>query len=268
MTMKITLSKIHPNPKQPRKVFDQAEIERLAATMKNPKVGQLQAILVEPGPDDTYILVDGERRTRAARLLGWTEIEATIGAETNHNGVERLVKAFVANDNRVGMNPVEKALAYDELLREYGDVRTVCEIVGKSDATVYSHLSLLRLEKPVQDLFARGKIQMSPRTIAAIERLAPEMRTDLATRLAVRGASVSVFLSLCKRYETRSSTTRSKREDFGETPAQAGTQYTALNLVAKKKLRFAHPQAGYSNLHGLRSGRHGLGDDLPGLSAG
>ena len=91
--MKVPVQSVLPNPDQPRTIFDQAELEGLAQSIR--ETGLIQPIVVEQAGDQ-YILVDGERRWRAHQLAGLTEIEVVVKPSTNHNGAERLTRALVA----------------------------------------------------------------------------------------------------------------------------------------------------------------------------
>jgi ParB family chromosome partitioning protein len=151
--MKIEIKKIVPNPRQPRKRFDKVALAELATSMNNPSVGQLHPILVEKGTgehDGLFIIVDGERRWRAAQINQWTSIDANVREATNHNGRDRLIHAFVSNEQRADMSPMERARAYEAILADLGgDVAEVSKFVGKSNATIYSHLDLLKFEPEV-----------------------------------------------------------------------------------------------------------------------
>ena len=109
--MNIPISKIHPNPDQPRRYFDQAELEAMAATMR--EHGVLQAITVYE-VEDEYILEDGERRWRAAHLAGLTEIPAEI-LPPKPGGYDTLVRATIANIQRARLMPSEEGRAFERL---------------------------------------------------------------------------------------------------------------------------------------------------------
>jgi ParB family chromosome partitioning protein len=106
----ILISRVLPNPEQPRRRFDPGSLRELADSIK--VNGLIQPIVVEDAGDGSYILIDGERRLRACKLINRTEIEAFINPPSNHNGEERLRKALVANIQRTDLNPIEEAQAY------------------------------------------------------------------------------------------------------------------------------------------------------------
>ena len=232
--MKINILKIKPNPRQPRTRFDKGEMAELVLSMGNPEVGMLHPILVERGLGELegmFTLVDGERRWRAAKQLGWQEIEANVREATNHNGRDLLIHAFVSNEQRSDMNAMERARGYKAMLDALGSVHEVSQYIGKSEPTIYSHLKLLEFEPEVQKLFERGAIVLSPGVIAALNRLDKESRVLVATKAAVRGASEAVFLQLCKRQETARIPLRHVRKVIEASPLEKGKHFNALNLV-------------------------------------
>lgn len=232
--MKIEIKKIIPNPQQPRSRFDQEQLDELAASMANPAVGLVQPIVVEPGDDDQFVLVDGERRLRAAKMLDWTHIEAVVRDRSNHNGTERLIQAFVAKEQRSDMNAMERARAYGTMIQALGSVAEVSRYTGKSNATIYSYLALLDLEAQIQALFERGALIVSPRVISALKRLEPSKRVPVAVSAASRGVSEAVFLAMCKRVEAKPVQRRQPRESAAA--LAPGEHFDALKLVGSKFL--------------------------------
>ncbi len=152
--IEIPLSQIEPNPDQPRREFDQAGIEELAASIR--EHGVLQPVLVEPLPDGRYRLVAGERRWRAAKIAGLTAIPAIVRPVSDE---ERLELALVENVQREDINVVEQAMAYQQLIDRFGLTQEeLARRVGKSRAAVANTLRLLSLEDEVLDGLRAGKI--------------------------------------------------------------------------------------------------------------
>ncbi len=226
--MLIDVRKIAPNPQQPRTRFRQDELDELARSMQS--TGLIQPIVVEAGTAGGFTLVDGERRWRAASQLGWEEIDAVI-REPSKNEIERLVSAFVANEQRADMNPMERCKAYREMLQAMGTVQEVARVTGKSTSTIYSYMGLLELEPAVQKYFERGALTLSPAVLAALKRLGPEKQVQAAAIAATRGASESNFLRICERY-SQPTLKRTTRLPEPEPKAVApGAHFDALNLV-------------------------------------
>jgi ParB family chromosome partitioning protein len=156
MVQKIPLGKIIPNRRQPRANFDDAALAELAESIKQD--GLLQPISVLKLPNsDRYELIAGERRTRAARLAGLSEIDAIIKKELNDE--QMLGLSLIENMQREGLNAVEAALAYRQLMEEFGASQAdVSRIVGKSRAAVSNTLRLLELDEDIRQGIKSGLI--------------------------------------------------------------------------------------------------------------
>lgn len=181
--MNIPIKKIRPNPRQPRTIFDQAELEGLAQSIR--ENGLIQPIVVEQD-GEWYTLVAGERRWRAAKIAGLTEVEATVRPRSNHRGTQRLAHALIENVQRSAMGPVDEGRAYRELVDELGTADAVAKKVGVSIATVSGRLSLLELSPVVQDLFNRKRLPFDLQIIAVFKRLTAEQQERLASMAVTR----------------------------------------------------------------------------------
>lgn len=152
----LPLDRVAPNPTQPRRRFDEASLETLAASIR--EVGLLQPIVVRP-PDDAgmYTLVAGERRCRAARMAGLSEVPAIVredgGEATN------LTEALIENVQREDLGPLEEAAGYQQLLEDFGWTHEeIAARVGKSRPSVTNTIRLLQLPPPIQGLLERGEL--------------------------------------------------------------------------------------------------------------
>ena len=149
----VQLDSIRPNPQQPRTQFDDGELSSLAASIRS--VGVLQPVVLHQDGDE-YVLVAGERRCRAARLAGLTEIPAIIREGDDESS---LTEALIENVQRAELTPLEEAAAYDQLLTKYGMTHeAIGEAVGKSRSAVTNTLRLLQLPGPIQAMLAEGKL--------------------------------------------------------------------------------------------------------------
>lgn len=152
----VPLDRIAPNPSQPRRNFEESGLEALAASIR--EVGILQPVVIRPaGESGEYTLVAGERRCRAARLAGLTEIPALIrgveGEDTN------LTEALIENVQREDLGPLEEAAGYRQLMEDFGLTHEeVASRVGKSRPSVTNSVRLLQLPAPVQGLLERGEL--------------------------------------------------------------------------------------------------------------
>jgi len=186
--MNIPLDHIIPNPDQPRKSFNQTEIENLAQSIR--QYGILQPILVEEAADGMYILHDGERRTRAARLAGLLDIPAQILPSKNgRSSQERLMHALIANLQRCDLNPIEEARAFNQMkIKDNLTVRQLSIQTGISEMRIGNSLQLLKLDRPIQDLIECGQFTHLSNLIKLILDIPDDAaRVDLCKKLAARG---------------------------------------------------------------------------------
>lgn len=153
-SVKVKLIDIEPNREQPRKVFDEKALGELADSIA--QHGVLQPLLVRPMMDGGYQLVAGERRWRASRMAGLTEVPVVIKELTDSQVAEI---ALVENLQRENLNPLEEARGYKELSDKYGYTQEeVATIVGKSRSAVANSLRLLGLADGVLDLLNKGEL--------------------------------------------------------------------------------------------------------------
>lgn len=151
----LRIDKIQSNPHQPREHFDPTTLGELTASIR--KSGVVQPILVRP-KDGEYEIVCGERRFRAAKEAGLLSIPAVVRAM---NDEEALRCSIVENVQRSDLNPIEEALAYQRLLKEFQMTQeNIAEVVGKDRSTVANTLRLLTLPKRIQDELIRGRLTM------------------------------------------------------------------------------------------------------------
>jgi ParB family chromosome partitioning protein len=143
-----------PNPRQPRRHFDQEGLRALALSLG--EQGVLQPILVRPKPGGTYELIAGERRLRAAQMAGLTEIPALI---RSHDDAQAVEIALIENMAREDLNPVEEARACAALVEELGLTREEVGIkVGRSRVAISNLLRLLDLPEEALGLLERGTL--------------------------------------------------------------------------------------------------------------
>jgi len=145
---------IAPNPKQPRRSFDDAALEALAGSLR--ERGVLQPVLVRPVAGGTYELVAGERRWRAAQIAGLDSIPALV---RDRDDAEALEAALIENMAREDLNPVEEARACAALVEELGLTRESVGLrVGRSRVAVTNLLRLLDLPDEALELLERGDL--------------------------------------------------------------------------------------------------------------
>lgn len=182
----IPVARIVPNPFQPRLTFKDGELTELAASIK--ASGLLQPVVIRPSPGGTtYELVAGERRLRAVKQLGWTQIPAVVRDVDDRT---LLVLALVENIQREELGPMEESKGYGVLRDEFGLTQgEIAEAVGKSRSTVANMLRLLGLPASVRRLLEEGALSMGH--ARALLALNDNVRAaDLAKEAVARGWSV------------------------------------------------------------------------------
>jgi ParB family chromosome partitioning protein len=152
--MEVPLTSITPNPRQPRTIFDSDALHELATSIK--EIGILQPPVVRKTGENTYELIMGERRFRAAKLAGLTSIPVIV-RETNDN--ELLREALVENIHRSNLNSLEEAAAYNQMLTDFGFTHDeLADKLGKSRPVITNTLRLLNLPPAVQKRVAAGTL--------------------------------------------------------------------------------------------------------------
>ena len=187
-------AEIRPNPMQPRRTFEEAPLRELAESIR--RHGILQPLTVRRLSSGYYQIIAGERRWRAAKLAGLTEVPAVI-IEADDRKVMEL--GLIENLQREDLNPIEEANGYKVLLDEYGLTQEeVAQRVGKSRPAVANALRLLALPDPVHLLLEEGKLSAGhARAILAVP--SGELQKKLAQKVVAEELSVRQTEALAKR---------------------------------------------------------------------
>jgi ParB family chromosome partitioning protein len=150
----VRITEIEQNRSQPRKRFDDEALTELAESIQ--AHGMLQPIVVRPIGERRYQIVAGERRWRAAKRIGLSEVPVIIRELTDHQASQI---ALIENLQRENLNPIEEALGYQALMQQFGMTQEeVAKTVGRSRPSVANSLRLLNLPVLVQDYLEKGKI--------------------------------------------------------------------------------------------------------------
>lgn len=200
---------IERNPKQPRKRFEEAKLDELAASIR--EHGIVEPILVRK-EGARYRILAGERRWRAAQRAGLREIPAVLREASEREAFEL---ALVENLQREDLNAIEEAEAYEVLLEAHGLTQErIAERVGKERSTVANALRLLRLPEDVRDLVRGGQLDMGhARALLGLEGVEPIRR--LAQRAVREGLSVRATEALVRLLGMKG---KKKATPTGETP--------------------------------------------------
>jgi ParB family chromosome partitioning protein len=181
----IQLSRIHPNPAQPRAAFDQDALQELAASIR--AVGVIQPITLRETPDGNYMIISGERRFRAAKIAGKDAIPAYLRTDADENVMEM---ALIENIQREDLNAIEIALAYQNLISAHGLTQEqLSERVGKKRATIANYLRLIKLPAEIQIALKDRKIEMGhARALLAVDD--PQTQLEIYWLTLAEGLSV------------------------------------------------------------------------------
>lgn len=209
---KIPLDKLQPNPYQPRKYFDESALQDLAASIK--QHGIVQPLVVTRLKDDTYHLIAGERRWRAAGLAGLKTVPAIIRTTKK---LEQLEIALIENVQRVDLSPLEQAASIEMLHQQFSlSYDEIARRLGKAHSTVHNIVRLLGLPSAARDALASHKItEGHARAILALKgdaaRQAYLLKTTIEQGWSVRQAerfvtSVKSGIKQTKEAHARTST--------------------------------------------------------------
>ena len=155
-TSTVPVDRIRPNPAQPRREFDEREMQELAASIR--EKGVIQPLILRPHPElaGDYQIVAGERRWRAAQLAGVHDLPAVV---RELDDTEVLELAIIENVQRADLNAVEEAAGYRQLMDRFGHTQErLADALGKSRSHIANLLRLLTLPEPVIDLVRTGKL--------------------------------------------------------------------------------------------------------------
>jgi ParB family chromosome partitioning protein len=178
----VPIENITRNPRNPRRHFDDGELQDLASSIR--QHGIVQPVVTRTLADGQYEIIAGERRWRAAQLAGLVEVPVIVRNVDDRTALEI---AIVENVQRSDLNPLEEALGYEQLIAEHGYTQNdLGDIIGKSRSHVANSLRLLKLPSPVRDMLSSGTLSAG-HARALIPTSDP---TALAKAVVAKGMSV------------------------------------------------------------------------------
>lgn len=221
----LRISEIEPNRTQPRKAFDEAALAELSESIR--EHGVLQPILVRPLLRGGYQIVAGERRYRAARLAGLTEIPATVRELSEE---ETMELALIENLQRENLSPLEEAAGYKHLMDAYSlSQEQVAKAVGKSRPAVANAVRLLSLEDSVRELLEDGQLSAGhARALLSLEDKG--LQKSAAEQIVRKKLSVREAEKLTKKLN------RKKPEKAEKTPQPVPVLYKETELALSEAL--------------------------------
>lgn len=183
----VPIELVSPNPRNPRRGFDEADLIELAQSIQ--KHGIVQPVVVRPSSDQSgrYEIVAGERRWRAAQRAGLAELPVIVRDVDNRTALEL---AIIENVQRADLNPVEEARGYQQLMDEHGYSQAdLGQVIGKSRSHVANTLRLLKLPDVVHDMLVSGTLSAGhARTLVTADNPAEVARRIVEDGLSVRQA--------------------------------------------------------------------------------
>ncbi len=190
---RISIYKIEPNPLQPRKQFDELELQALADSIA--ANGLIQPLALRRLPNGYYQIIAGERRWRACRLAGLEEVPAVILEADDQKAMEL---ALIENLQRQDLNPVEEALGYQSLMQDYALTQEqVAQQVGKSRPAIANALRLLQLPEEILDSLAGGALSAG-HARALLQLQDARLQAIAAQKIIALDLSVRQAERLCK----------------------------------------------------------------------
>lgn len=214
----IPLDSITPNPDQPRKMFDDEALEELASSVR--QLGIIQPLSLRKTGPDSYQIIAGERRYRAALMAGLTSVPAYIRTA---NDVELTEMALIENIQREDLNAIEIALTFRKLIDQYNLTQEeMSKRIGKKRATVANFLRLLRLPAEVQ-LGLRDRLVDMGHARALLTISDPALQLKLYNDILKQGLSVRRVEELAKQYENGNVAAKSRCR-----PAMNDSDYDVL----------------------------------------
>lgn len=199
-TETIRLSDIEPNKNQPRKSFDNEALRQLADSIR--EHGVIQPLIVQSMSNGNYRIIAGERRWRAAKMAGLTDIPAVIRDDLSEEQAMQI--AMIENLQRENLNPIEEALGYKELIDKFSMTQEkLAAALGKARSSIANSLGLLTMPNAVQELLKKGLLKAGH--CKALKKISDEaLMIELANRAAREEISVRQIEEIAKREKKQS----------------------------------------------------------------
>ena len=189
----LPLHKVEPNPDQPRRDFDEEELQALSESIS--EHGVIQPLTVRELENGYYQIIAGERRWRASRMAGLSEVPVVVIEADDRKAMEL---ALIENLQRQDLNPVEEAMGYQSLMEDFGLIQEdVAKRVGKSRPAVANALRLLNLPEKILEMVRSGALTAGhARAILSIK--SERKQLEAAQKISALGLSVRQAELLCK----------------------------------------------------------------------
>ena len=204
----LRISEIEPNKNQPRKSFNNETLKQLADSIT--EHGVLQPLIVRSIASGNYMIIAGERRWRAAKMAGLSEIPVIIRDDLSDEQTMQI--AMIENLQRENLNPIEEALGYKELIDKFDMTQDkLAQVLGKARSSVANSLGLLALPNGVQELLRNGSLSAGHcKALKKVKDAA--LMTELAHKAAEGELSVRQVEAIAKREAARLEEEKDKKE--------------------------------------------------------
>lgn len=236
----IPLVQISPNPDQPRKTFSEAELKDLSESIK--EKGVLVPIIIRPVQNKSYLyeIVAGERRYRAAKMAGLSEIPALVKTLTNQNAMEI---ALIENVQRENLNPIEEAEGYENLMQKCAySIEDVSKLIGKSASYIRNLMRINDLPESIKEMVKNGELSAShARTISVAENPEELAHEIIKNKLSVAEAQNRVNKT------TRAKTSRNFVKNTLDSQYVAKIE-SALSKHLQTKVKLQEKKGGAGNI--------------------
>lgn len=199
---------LKPNRYQPRRLFNSESLSELAKSIK--EIGFIQPLIVRESLDGKYEIVAGERRWRAASMVGIHSIPVVVRPLTD---LESLEIAIIENIQREDLNPVDTAEAYDTLISKFSYTHdALAKRICKDRTTITNQLRLLKLPDPIKEDLREQKLSMGhARTLLAIDNLSTQL--SLSSKVIKRKLSVRELEKIVQNYKNKQRKSHSLKND-------------------------------------------------------
>lgn len=236
----IPIEKIRANPDQPRRQFNQEELDELTASIK--EKGVLQPLIVRPQPDGMYEIVAGERRWRAAQAAKLHEVPALV---RDYSDLEMAEVAIIENIQRADLNALEEAQSYKQLMEKFGHTQEkMAEALGKSRSHIANLVRLLHLPDDVQGLVMERKLSAGH----ARALITSDNASELAKKIVKGGLSVRATEALVKKDAAGDNINAKpkKAKPLGDKDADTRALEADLSAMLRMKVSIDHKAGGES----------------------
>ena len=236
----LPIYKVEPNPDQPRREFDEVELQALSDSIS--VHGVIQPLTVREMPNGYYQIIAGERRWRAARMAGLSDVPVVVIEADDRKAMEL---ALIENLQRQDLNPVEEALGYQTLMEEYGLTQEdTAQQVGKSRSAVANTLRLLALTPEVLEMLKQGELTAGhARAILSLK--SEKQQLEAAKKIIALSLSVRQAETLCKNMNK-------------EKPEKTAVTFEVIYVAECEKSLSKHLGRGVKIVNGKRKGRFEL----------